>query len=86
MPGVDPGPAPQLSVLAFRFRPSSGDADAFNQALLQRLTAEGRIFLSGTKLNGAFHLRLAILAARTHKDQVDEALERLQATASELAR
>ena len=84
MPGVDPGPAPQLSVLAFRFRPSSGDADAFNQALLQRLTAEGRIFLSGTKLNGAFHLRLAILAARTHKDQVDEALDRLQSEAAKL--
>ena len=81
MSGVDPGPAPQLSILAFRFLPASGDADAFNQALLQRLTAEGRIFLSGTRLNGAFHLRLAILAARTHKDQVDEALEQLQSAA-----
>ncbi|HEX4846124.1 MAG TPA: aminotransferase class V-fold PLP-dependent enzyme [Geothrix sp.] len=85
MPGVDPGPVPQLSVLAFRLQPRSGDADAFNQALLQRLTAEGRVFLSGTKLNGAFHLRLAILAARTHKDEVDEALERLQAAARQLA-
>jgi glutamate/tyrosine decarboxylase-like PLP-dependent enzyme len=85
MPGVDPGPVPQLSVLAFRLQPRSGDADAFNQALLQRLTAEGRVFLSGTKLNGAFHLRLAILAARTHKAEVDEALERLQSEAAKLA-
>lgn len=85
MPGVDPGPAPQLSVLAFRFLPRSGNADAFNQAVLQRLTADGRVFLSGTKLNGAFHLRLAILAARTHKDQVDEALDRLQAAATSQA-
>ncbi|HEY3270556.1 MAG TPA: aminotransferase class V-fold PLP-dependent enzyme [Geothrix sp.] len=86
MPGVDPGPAPQLSILAFRFLPPSGDPDAFNQALLERLTAEGRVFLSGTKLNGAFHLRLAILAARTHKNEVDEALDLLQSTASELVR
>jgi glutamate/tyrosine decarboxylase-like PLP-dependent enzyme len=85
MPGVEPGPAPQLSVLAFRFLPRSGDPDAFNQAILQRLTAEGRVFLSGTKLNGTFHLRLAILAARTHRADVDEALERLQKAAADLA-
>jgi len=85
MPNLDPGPAPQLSVLAFRFLPPSGDADAFNQALLGRLTAEGRVFLSGTRLNGAFYIRMAILAARTHKDQVDEALERLQSAAAGLA-
>jgi len=85
MPGVDPGPAPQLSVLAFRFLPQTGDADAFNQAILQRLTAEGRIFLSGTRLNGTFHLRLAILAARTHRDEVEETLERLQKAATDLA-
>ncbi len=85
MPGVDPGPEPQLSVLAFRFLPASGEVDAFNQALLQQLTAEGRIFLSGTRLNGAFYLRMAILAARTHREQVDETLERLQAAAAGLA-
>ena len=85
MPGVDPGPAPQLSVLAFRFLPPYGDADAFNQTLLQRLTIEGRVFLSGTKLNGAFHLRLAILAARTHRDEVDEALDLLRIEAAKLA-
>ena len=81
LPRVDPGPEPQLSVLAFRFLPPAGDADAFNQAVLDRLTAEGRVFLSGTRLGGAFHLRLAILSARTHRAQVDEALDRLRAAA-----
>ena len=85
MPNLDPGPPPQLSVLAFRFLPPGGDADAFNQALLQRLTTEGRVFLSGTRLNGTFYIRMAILAARTHKEQVDEALERLQSAAARLA-
>lgn len=85
LPGVEPGPEPQLSVLAFRFRPASGDPEAFNQAVLQRLTAEGRVFLSGTRLDGTFHLRLAILAARTHRADVDEALDRLRAAAAALA-
>lgn len=85
MPGVDPGPAPQLSVLAFRFLTRTGDVDAYNQAILRRLTADGRVFLSGTKLNGAFHLRLAILAARSHRADVDEALDRLQKAAADLA-
>lgn len=84
IPGVDPGPAPQLSVLAFRFLPERGDPDAFNQALLADLTAEGRVFLSGTRLGGAYHLRLAILAARTHRDQVDEALACLRRAAARL--
>ena len=85
MPGVEAGPAPQLSILAFQFQPPAGDADAFNQAILQRLTSEGRVFLSGTRLNNAFHLRLAILAARTHQAEVDEALEALAEAAAELA-
>jgi glutamate/tyrosine decarboxylase-like PLP-dependent enzyme len=82
MPNLDPGPAPQLSVLAFRFLPAAGDADAFNQRVLQELTAEGRLFLSGTRLRGVFHLRLAILSARTHRAEVDEALDRLERIAT----
>lgn len=83
IPNVDPGPEPQLSILAFRLLPGSGNADPalvdqFNQDLLKQLTAEGRFFLSGTLLRGVFHLRLAILAARTHKEQVDEVLDRLE--------
>ena len=77
LPNLDPGPEPQLSVLAFRILPPSGDPDAFNQALLRELTAEGRFFLSGTRLRGVYYLRMAILAARTHREQVDEAVDRI---------
>jgi glutamate/tyrosine decarboxylase-like PLP-dependent enzyme len=78
MPHVDPGPEPQLSILAFRILPPEGDADRFNQDLLKELTAEGRFFLSGTLLRGVFHLRLAILSADTHRRDVDEVLERIE--------
>lgn len=75
LPGLERVAAPQLSVMAFRFRPPTGDPDAFNQAILSHLTREGRVFLSGTRLRESFCLRLAILALRTHRAEVDEALE-----------
>lgn len=74
LPGVELIAAPQLSVMAFRFLPASGDADAFNQRILEHLQREGRVFLSGTRLRDVFCLRLAVLALRTHRAEVDEAL------------
>ncbi len=74
LPGLEPVAAPQLSVMAFRFRPPAGDADAFNQRILEALQREGRVFLSGTRLRGVFCLRLAVLALRTHRAEVEEAL------------
>jgi aromatic-L-amino-acid/L-tryptophan decarboxylase len=83
IPGWETGPAPDLSIVAFRCRPESGDSDAFNRRLLQRLQDEGRVFLSGTRIRRADWLRCAILSFRTHLEHVDETLEvliRLAAT------
>ena len=80
MPGWDVGAPPDLSVVAFRFRPSEGDIDRFNDDLLRRLQDEGRIFLSGTRIDGAAWLRCAILSFRTHLAQVDETLDVLART------
>jgi aromatic-L-amino-acid decarboxylase len=74
MPGWETGPEPDLSIVAFRFRPAAGDPDAFNRRLLKRLQDEGRVFLSGTRIDGADWLRCAILSFRTHLDHVDETL------------
>ncbi|MDB5672759.1 MAG: amino acid decarboxylase [Alphaproteobacteria bacterium] len=76
-PGWEIGPPPDLSILAFRFRPERGDIDEFNQRLLRRLQEEGRIFLSGTRIDGADWLRCAILSFRTHLVHVDEAISEL---------
>ena len=70
--GLDPGPEPDLSVVAFRYQPQSGDADAFNERLLAHIQQEGRVMLSGTRIDGRFTLRCAILCFRTHLDHVDE--------------
>jgi glutamate/tyrosine decarboxylase-like PLP-dependent enzyme len=86
MPGWDAGPAPDLSVVAFRCLPPRGDADAFNDALLRRIQEEGRVFLSGTRIGGASYLRCAILSFRTHLAHIDDTLEVLERNAAALLR
>jgi len=80
----DAGPAPDLSVVAFRYRPAQGDVDAFNRRLLQRVQEEGRVFLSGTRIGGADWLRCAILSFRTHLAHIDETVDVLCRLALEM--
>ena len=73
--GFDPGPTPDLSVVAFRYQPANGDIDEFNDRLIRHIQQEGRVMLSGTRIDGSFYLRCAILCFRTHIEHVDEAIE-----------
>jgi aromatic-L-amino-acid decarboxylase len=50
------------------FRREGSDAD--NEALLHRVNATGELFISHTKLDGRYVLRLAIGSARTTEDDV----------------
>ena len=79
--GWEVGHPPDLSVVAFRYLPSGGDTDAFNEELIRRVQQEGRVMLSGTRIDGHFHLRCAILSFRTHLEHVDEAIEVLSRAA-----
>lgn len=76
--GFEVGPSPDLSVVTFRYLPSSGDPDAFNRALVEEIQRDGRIFLSSTRIDGRFTLRLAVLCFRTHVDTIDETIEILE--------
>ena len=73
--GWDAGPAPDLSVVAFRYIPKSGDVDDFNERLIKHVQEEGRVMLSDTRIDGRYYLRCAILCFRTHLEHVDEAVE-----------
>jgi len=75
LPGFDAGPEPQLSVVAFRYRPKNEDDDGFNERLIEHLQREGRVMLSGTRIDGRFYIRCAILSFRTHLAHVDEAID-----------
>ncbi|HEU4957572.1 MAG TPA: aminotransferase class V-fold PLP-dependent enzyme [Sphingomicrobium sp.] len=77
LPDFEAGPAPDLSVVAFRYAPAGTDSDAASQRLLQHLQQEGRVMLSGTRIDGQFYIRCAILSFRTHSEHVDEAIDAL---------
>jgi aromatic-L-amino-acid decarboxylase len=63
-----------FSVVCFRHEGSDDE----NEALLERVNATGEVFLSGTRVNGRFVLRLAAGNARQTDDDVRVAWEVLQ--------
>lgn len=73
--GFEIGPAPDLTISTFRFVSKGGDDDALNETILRRIHLDGRAFFSSTRLKGRVFLRAVILCFRTHKDDVDAALE-----------
>ena len=71
--------APRLfSLVCFR----RDDGDEENERLLERVNASGEVFLSHTRLDGRFVLRLAIGNARTTEDDVRLAWEVLRREAA----
>jgi aromatic-L-amino-acid decarboxylase len=69
-----------FSVVCFRLR---GD-DALNEQLMERVNASGEIYLSHTRLDGRFVIRLAIGHYRTEQRHVERAWALLQAHGSGL--
>jgi aromatic-L-amino-acid decarboxylase len=64
-----------FSVVCFRARPNAlGDddpaVDAFNERLLDAVNRTGKVFLSHTKLDGRFTIRLAIGHIRTKEEHI----------------
>ena len=79
--GFEVGPSPDLSVVIFRWTPPGADlarANAVNQAIVDGMRRDGRVFISSTMLDGKFTLRLAVLAFRTHRRTIDLALRVLR--------
>ena len=82
--GFEVGPEPDLSVVTYRYVPKRGDVDAFNERLVEALHKDGRIFISTTRLDGRFTLRMAAVCFRTHCADVDAAVDVLTETAKRL--
>ena len=83
-PRFELGPAPELTVVTFRYRPEKGDANQFNRLLAKKIWDDGRVFMSSTILDGKVTLRLTILSFRTHLETVDFALNIVSALTREL--
>lgn len=83
--GWEVGPPPELSVVTYRRAPQGAsleEANRLNQRIVEGVRRDGRVFLSSTMLEGRFTLRLAVLNFRTHKKEVDLALQVLQEQAA----
>ena len=72
-------PAP-FSVVCFRAR----NTDEFNEALLNRINGSGEFFLSHTKLNGRYTLRMAIGNLHTTEGHVERAWALIQEIAGKM--
>jgi len=66
-----------FSTICFRYKPSGykGDLNELNSNLMDRINKTGRIFLSHTKLNGNFVIRLVVSGIRTEEKHVLNAWE-----------
>jgi aromatic-L-amino-acid decarboxylase len=74
-----------LSVVCFRFAPSSkseAELEELNARIMESANASGEMFLSHTKIDGRFALRLAIGNLQTTRDDVAAAWEILRECAS----
>lgn len=57
-----------LSCFCLRYRPAAGDADAFNRRLLDHTHRDGRMFITGTLIDGRFTLRGCVANYRSTLD------------------
>jgi aromatic-L-amino-acid decarboxylase len=65
-----------FSTICFRYNPrnkSDDELNTLNEKLLEKINASGKIFLSHTKLNGKFVIRLTIGSIRHERRHIEEA-------------
>lgn len=84
VPGVECPWVPDLSVVAYRFVPSEGDANEFNRRLLQAVNRSRKLFVSSTTVRGKVILRACVLSFRTHRTEIEEVFETVTAEARKL--
>jgi aromatic-L-amino-acid decarboxylase len=67
----------EMSVVCFRYHPrgvtDEAELERLNSAIMERVNASGRVFMSHTKLSGRYTLRIAIGNLRTEEQHVAEA-------------
>lgn len=76
-----------FSTVCFRFNPkgkSEKELNKLNEELLEKINQSGKIFLSHTKLNGKFTIRLTIGSIRHEKKHIVEAWILIKSLSSQL--
>jgi len=79
--------APQVTVVAWRWNPATvpdTDLDELNRELMRRVNERNRVYLTSTRLDGRFVIRICVLSFRTHADRMDAALADIRDSIAEL--
>jgi len=87
IPGIEILAEPQLSITAFRWsRPglAEDELNRINRALMDRINARKRIYLTGTMLGPRFAIRICVLSFRTHLERMREGMDDIEAAAGEI--
>lgn len=74
--GFETGPFPDLTVVIFRY--PGDDDNQINQQLVDAIHADGRVFLSSTRIAGKLWLRCAVVSHRTHLEEIKLALQMIR--------
>ena len=81
---------PRLALLCFRYRPSEvgdpGALDALNERLLRMLNDSGRVYLTQTRVRGAYAIRFCVGQTATERRHVEAAWAFIRETARGLPR
>lgn len=87
IPAIVVDAPPQLSLFAFHVAwPGSTEAEQNDATrdLLDRVTARGRVMLTGCRVDGRFLGRVCVLSFRTRQEQIDQCVEDVAAAAAEI--
>lgn len=78
----------RLGIICFRVHPKNVDdparLDRLNEEINQRIVSGGRHFISSTRLDGRFSLRICVLGFRTTKADIEELIESIKAASHEV--
>ena len=78
---------PRLSLTAFRLEPAGLDTeaiDALNEELLARINGLRNVYLTATRVDGRYALRICVLSFRTHMDRMEQCLDDIRASVAEV--
>ncbi len=87
MPDVEIVAAPQVTVVAWRWCPPAAGAagwDDINRELMRRINARNHVYLTSTRLNGDFVIRICVLSFRTHRDRMEIAVHDVRDAIAEI--
>ena len=85
-PGIEILSPARFAIVCFRVRPPGVDdpaaLDALNETVNAAVNARGRVFISSTRLRGAFSLRICVLGYRTSEREIETLVGEVRETAA----